>query len=125
MPTILRITRESGHASAFARGATADKPLCPPWVCYSSIGPARLRRRRCVSRHASPTSSAKRASLVARWIRMSVTTLSARLDEQATDLTLGIIREPLQPVGSNILLDDAVSPPLIGFGVRAQQSCEK
>jgi len=56
---------------------------------------------------------------------MSVTTLSARLDEQATDLTLGIIREPLQPVGSNILLDDAVSPPLIGFGVRAQQSCEK
>jgi hypothetical protein len=29
MPTILRITREGGHASAFARRAAADKPLCP------------------------------------------------------------------------------------------------
>jgi hypothetical protein len=44
----------------------------------------------------------------------------ARLDEQATDLSLCIIRQLLQPVGSNVLLDNAVSPSLIGFGVSAQ-----
>jgi hypothetical protein len=49
----------------------------------------------------------------------------ARLDEQATDLTLGIIRQLLQPVGSDVLLDNAVSPPLIRFNVSAQQSYEK
>jgi len=44
----------------------------------------------------------------------------ARPDEQATDLTLGIIRQLLQPVGSNVLRDNAISPSLIGFGVGAQ-----
>jgi hypothetical protein len=29
VPTFLRITREGGHASAFARRATADEVLCP------------------------------------------------------------------------------------------------
>jgi len=44
----------------------------------------------------------------------------ARLDEQAADLSLRVVRQLLQPVGSNVLLDNAVSPSLIGFGVRAQ-----
>jgi hypothetical protein len=46
--------------------------------------------------------------------------LLARLDEQAADLPLCIIRQLLQPVGSNILLDNAVGPSLIGFSIRAQ-----
>ena len=42
-------------------------------LCYSSIGPARVRRRRCASRHVLPTSLPKRASLVASCMMMSVT----------------------------------------------------
>jgi hypothetical protein len=44
----------------------------------------------------------------------------APLDDQPTDLTLRIIRKLLQSMGSNVLLDNAASPSLIGFGVRAQ-----
>jgi hypothetical protein len=35
-------------------------------------------------------------------------------------LTLGIVRQLLQPVGSNVLLDDAISPSLIRFDASAQ-----
>jgi hypothetical protein len=44
----------------------------------------------------------------------------ARLDDQATDLTLRIVRQLLQSVGGNVGLDNAVSPPLIRFSIRTQ-----
>jgi len=49
----------------------------------------------------------------------------ARLKKQTTDLTLCIIRQLLQPVGGNVLLNNAVGPSLTGFDLSAQQSCEK
>jgi len=49
----------------------------------------------------------------------------ARFSEQATDLTLGIVRQFLQAVGVNVGLNNAASPSLTGFDVSAQQSCEK
>jgi len=49
----------------------------------------------------------------------------ARFGEQSANLTLGIVREFLQPVSGNVRLDDAASPSLTGFDVSAQQSCEK
>ena len=45
-----------------------------------------------------------------------------RLGKQATDLTLSVIRQLLQPVGGNVLLDNAVCPSLTGFDLNAQQS---
>jgi hypothetical protein len=56
---------------------------------------------------------------------MSVTILSASLDQQALNLALGIVGHFLQSVGCNIRLDNAVSPSLIGVDVSAQQSCKK
>jgi hypothetical protein len=44
----------------------------------------------------------------------------ARLHKQTADLSLCIVRQLLQPVGSNVLFNNAVSPSLIGFGEGAQ-----
>ena len=42
-----------------------------------------------------------------------------------TDLKFCIVRQLLQPMSGNVLLNNAVGPPLAGFDVSAQQSCEK
>jgi hypothetical protein len=46
--------------------------------------------------------------------------VAARLDEQTADLPLRIIGQLLQSMGSNVLLDRAVRPPLIELSVSAQ-----
>ena len=51
---------------------------------------------------------------------MSVTMVIAILGEQAADLTFSVIRQLLQPVGSDILLDNAVGPSLPGFDLNTQ-----
>jgi hypothetical protein len=44
----------------------------------------------------------------------------ARPGEQAANLTLGIVREFVQPVVGNVRLDNAISASLGGFEVDAQ-----
>jgi hypothetical protein len=42
-----------------------------------------------------------------------------RFCEQATNLTLGIVGQFLQPVGGNVRLGNTVRPSLTGFDVSA------
>jgi hypothetical protein len=49
----------------------------------------------------------------------------ARPGEQASDLTLGIVGQVLQPVVGNVCVNNAAGLSFAGFDVRAQQSCEK
>jgi hypothetical protein len=44
----------------------------------------------------------------------------ARSGEQAADLTLGIVRQVLQPVVGNVSLNNAASPSFTGLDVSAQ-----
>jgi hypothetical protein len=51
--------------------------------------------------------------------------LLARFIKQAPNSTLGIVRQFLQPVDGNVLLNRAVGPALTRLDLDAQQSCEK
>ena len=79
-----------------------------------------LRRSRWVSRHVSRASLPKRESLVTTCKMMSVTMLSACLGVQTANLTLGIVRQALQPMAGNVRLYNAASLSLTGFHVSPQ-----
>jgi hypothetical protein len=64
--------RNCARVMVIARAGRTLSRLARAALVYSSVGPPRVRRRRCVSCHVSRTSFPKRASLWPNWMMMGV-----------------------------------------------------